>query len=61
LAQENFPFAPGLGPNASAGSPSETSPFWKYFGSVPIGPTSGWHGGSLLPTTPRQFLAVQPR
>ena len=51
--------AVAFGPNARAGSPSETSPSSKYHGSVPIAPTSGVQPGSA-PTMPRQFRAVQP-
>ena len=38
FAQEKWPLESGLGPNATAGSPSETRPFSEYHGIVPIGP-----------------------
>ena len=40
FAHENLPFR-WIGPKATAGSPSDTSPVSKYQGSVPIGPTIG--------------------
>src|SRR6476646_5243526 len=52
------PFAPGLGPTATAGSPSETRPFSEYQGRVPIGPATGVQLGSPAPTAPRQPRAV---
>ena len=51
---------PASGPNATAGSPSETRPLSKYHGSVPIGPTSACTAGSVLPTTPWQSARRQP-
>src|SRR6266542_2031304 len=55
LAQENLPSWPCRGPKAADGSPSETRPFSKYLGSVPMGPTCGVHGAG-----PRQSRADQP-
>jgi hypothetical protein len=59
LAQEK-PFGPGFGPKATPGSPSETSPFSKYHGNVPIGPTPGWQGESVFPGAPWQLRALHP-
>lgn len=48
FAQLN-PTAPGFGPIASVGSPSETSLFSEYHGSVPIGP-AGFTRHGFLPS-----------
>ena len=39
------PVRAGRGPKASSGSPLDTSPFSKYHGRVPIGPTVGHAAG----------------
>jgi hypothetical protein len=55
LSQEKSPPSSGCGPKATIGSPSDTNPFSKYHGRVPIGPSWGMHSSG-----PRQWRADQP-